>query len=273
MILRWLAWIIWLFFALVFMIFGNDFGTRTVFFASIIVPVSSIIITVVLATKIEVKIPDICLCDELIKFENMKFDCKNLFVGEEYKNIEIAETKYCGILEFKEIFLMDFFGLSKWKVRNFTRDKTLVLPRATYVEHSLNPQEIVSNESEHYSMYSPGNDPSETFAIREYAPADPLKSIHWKLSKKMDKLLVRELGLPIENNIFMKFETAETPEKLHENAVKLYSISLDLIKQNTPHALTWSDAETDELKHSPVNSESDLNSAMFSLFSTAGKMQ
>jgi hypothetical protein len=253
------------------MVFGNDFGTRAIFFASIIVPVSSIFITVILAKKIEVKIPEICHCDEQIKFENMRLDCKNLFIGEKYKNTEIAETKYCGILEFKEIFLMDFFGLSKWKMNNFPKNKTLVLPRITYVEHSLNPQEIVSYESENYSMYSPGNDPSETFAIREYAPADPLKSIHWKLSKKMDKLLVRELGLPIENNIFVKFEIAETPEKLHENAVKLYCISMDLIKKNTSHILTWSDANTDELKYYPINGENDLNPAMFSLFSTAGK--
>lgn len=41
-----------------------------------------------------------------------------------------------------------------------------------------------------------GNDPSETFDVRDYVPGDDVRSIHWKLSGKMDTLIVRQASDP-----------------------------------------------------------------------------
>ena len=52
-------------------------------------------------------------------------------------------------------------------------------------------------DSDRYSEKRRGNDPGEVRSIYEYQPGDPVRNIHWKLSEKVDKLLVKELGMPV----------------------------------------------------------------------------
>ena len=47
-------------------------------------------------------------------------------------------------------------------------------------------------ESFRYSGSRPGDDPGETFDIREYREGDSIRQIHWKLTGKMDRLIIRE---------------------------------------------------------------------------------
>ena len=46
-----------------------------------------------------------------------------------------------------------------------------------------------------------GNDPGEVRAIREYVPGDPVRNIHWKLSEKTDKLLVKGARQPYHGSV------------------------------------------------------------------------
>ena len=48
-----------------------------------------------------------------------------------------------------------------------------------------------------YSDKKAGNDPTEIFAIREYAPGDKIRNIHWKISAKMGQTMVKDYGLPL----------------------------------------------------------------------------
>ena len=52
----------------------------------------------------------------------------------------------------------------------------------------------------HSVMNKKGSDYSETFQLREYVPGDSIKQIHWKLSEKLDKLVVREASLPVQKS-------------------------------------------------------------------------
>ena len=47
-------------------------------------------------------------------------------------------------------------------------------------------------EGEQQTVSRRGNDPTEVFDLREYQNGDDVRSIHWKLSEKMDKLLIKE---------------------------------------------------------------------------------
>lgn len=38
----------------------------------------------------------------------------------------------------------------------------------------------------------PGDDPGETYDIREYRSGDSIRQIHWKLSGKLDDIMIRE---------------------------------------------------------------------------------
>ena len=54
-----------------------------------------------------------------------------------------------------------------------------------------------------YSPYTKGQDLSEVFGLREYEQGDDLRAIHWKLSEKIDRTVVREPSLPIDNSLLV----------------------------------------------------------------------
>ena len=50
------------------------------------------------------------------------------------------------------------------------------------------------------SQTKPGDDPTELFALRDWREGDRLSRIHWKLSQKLGRPLVKELGLPLSDH-------------------------------------------------------------------------
>lgn len=56
--------------------------------------------------------------------------------------------------------------------------------------------EVQSPDSDTSSPDRRGSDLTEPFRLREYAPGDSLRQIHWKLSSKLDRLVIREPGMP-----------------------------------------------------------------------------
>ena len=87
----------------------------------------------------------------------------------------------------------DSFGLFSRK-RICTAQAEVLLPPQTFpVSVCLDQAAEVLLDSESYSAQKAGNDPGETFRIREYVPGDPIRQIHWKLSEKMGTLMVRRV--------------------------------------------------------------------------------
>ena len=58
-----------------------------------------------------------------------------------------------------------------------------------------------------------GQDVSEIFDIRDYQDGDNLRAIHWKLSGKQDKLLVREFGEASSFDTLILFQIALTGQE------------------------------------------------------------
>ncbi len=76
------------------------------------------------------------------------------------------------------------------------------------VQLSFSDRSSVELDSDEYSMHHPGDDPSETFALREYVPGDRVRSIHWKLTEKTGEVIVRQLGLPVNNSILLLMDNS-----------------------------------------------------------------
>jgi len=84
------------------------------------------------------------------------------------------------------------------KVRDIKAQHIIsVLPDGDFSEavDDNTPDALADNDE--YSMTHPGSDTSEIYAIRPYIPGDPIRSIHWKLTEKLDKVMVREFGKPL----------------------------------------------------------------------------
>lgn len=119
---------------------------------------------------------------------------------------QLAET-HSGVVRLSCTSVREFdsFGLFSRK-RICTAQTEVLLPPQTFpVSVCLNQAAEVLLDSESYSAQKAGNDPGETFRIREYVPGDPIRQIHWKLSEKMGTLMVREFGLPAMNRLLLAF--------------------------------------------------------------------
>lgn len=104
-----------------------------------------------------------------------------------------VEVKVAGVR------VLDAFGLFARNLRWEVEATVLVLPDLRPKEWE--PNDAALSDGQGYSPQRAGSDPSETFQIRAYVPGDPIRQIHWKLSQKTGQLLVRELGLPVENRM------------------------------------------------------------------------
>lgn len=159
-----------------------------------------------------------------------------------------ADTARCGTLRLDaEAWTEDLFGL--WRSDGVecgtafvTVEPKLFLPAVALAENTT-----VVSAGEQYSQTRAGSDPSETFAIREYRPGDPIRQIHWKLSQKTETMMLRELGLPIVNqtllvyrNLLVAGETVP-PRDADAMAEVFLSISRALAGEGLAHTAAFAE--------------------------------
>ena len=130
---------------------------------------------------------------------------------------EKTETKWsvcsncCGAIRIsvQKLLVSDMLGLFLSEQKLNISDTMIVLPEMKTVEVQVGDSFTTDWESIQYSEQKKGDDPGETFGIREYQPGDSTKMIHWKISQKLGELYVKEPGLPVENAVLLFFETAK----------------------------------------------------------------
>ena len=187
--------------------------------------------------------------------------CRNLRTGENATQEavlsllpkETHEEKFrldcphCGsiCMEVTEVTVYDLFGLARRQKRVAARAEFSVLPVLFQPEIVLRDSAAALPDSDVYASDRPGSDPGETFAIREYVPGDALRKIHWKLSEKTDRLMVREFGLPVVNEVLLLLETVGSADAEAANAVTevFASVSRALLSQGCAHQVGWQGTE------------------------------
>lgn len=97
--------------------------------------------------------------------------------------------------------ICDYLGLLCIAKKIHKISTVIVMPKLPPIE-LIDKMVYVINEEDGvvYSQERPGDDQTEIFAIREYVQGDNIRKIHWKLSTKSDKLMVKDFGLPIKDN-------------------------------------------------------------------------
>ena len=190
----------------------------------------------------------------------------------------LLDSRYCGrvTVRAKEVRAFDWCCLFRFKVPE-TDGKfsgfALFLPEtfAPVVELAVGSAQDL--ESEEYSMLRPGFDPSETFALREYMPGDKLNKIHWKLSEKLDSLMIREAGLPIQSSILILWDTLSgeglpaSPEKADACAEAVISLSQALLAQEIRNRIIWQEMGKEQLHREDIGSQEELVAALGLLLS------
>lgn len=120
-------------------------------------------------------------------------------------------------------------------------------------------------ESDRHKDGRGGTDPGEVRDIREYIPGDPIKNIHWKLSSKTDKLLVRELGVPVTDQFLVILDNAAdvglNPDALDAIVSVFASILQSLCNDDMDFNACWTSPETGEPVLRRITCEEDLLAA------------
>lgn len=128
------------------------------------------------------------------------------------------------------------------------------------------PQE--AEDSGEVDSNRPGHSRPELFGVHEYVPGDPLRDIHWKLSARLDKMMVREYVRPISRDMELLILNGgggislAAADKLTDAA---FSLSLSLVQADIRHTLCW--CENGQAKAAPVQSEEDVFTAARTMLS------
>lgn len=138
-----------------------------------------------------------------------------------------------------------------------------VLPKMQ--EIGVHVTEAVRNfigDADVYDDFRAGDDHSELFQIRPFHNGDKIQSVHWKLSARLDELLVREDSLPKACPVvFLLQYTSEKQnraEKVNAYLVVLASISFSLMDSGCPHYAAWYSSRQGDVVRVRVDDEESL---------------
>lgn len=164
--------------------------------------------------------------------EQMEMTFTYLFDAEDCGNVRTSaeQAKY-----------QDLLGLWVFTCPVEISRETLVYPPEIRLNMELLKRPETKSFGEMYNQKK-GQDISEVSGLREYVPGDPMNSIHWKLSGKLDELIVREFGQPSNYNTLILYEMMKKcGEKEILNACNnavlalAVSLSMSMLERNLEH--------------------------------------
>lgn len=134
----------------------------------------------------------------------------------------------------------------------------------------LEPAELPNLSQFQYRSYhpKPGGGFSEIHDLREYRPGDSLHEIHWKLSAKTDKLIVREAEEPNRGLIVLSFDFSGSRAQLDSTLRQLLWLSGWLTDREVVHQIDWLDPDTLEPQTKQIRAPQDLQELLRALLQT-----
>ena len=154
------------------------------------------------------------------------------------------ENDQCGKIYYTadDFRCYDFLLLNVRQLRSKQLFQSVVYPATAHLKVQIRHHSMARILGESYEENKKGNDNNELFAIREYQEEDSPKSIHWKLTSKMDKLMVREFSQPsnfqtciLVDAAFFNHGQAVDKEQINDVYSMTYAVSDALIHQDLGH--------------------------------------
>lgn len=158
------------------------------------------------------------------------------------------EQAHCGGWELtpKRVWIQDYFGLFSLPVWRKQATTVCIRPKPVPMD---NPPDVLRYRAGAFRP-KPGGGYAEQHEMRLYRPGDQLRQVHWKLSAKSGKLVVREPMEPLRGKALVTLVLSGTPEELDSKLGKLLWLSRWLLEQEIPHTvqcLTGSGMQTLEI--------------------------
>lgn len=164
----------------------------------------------------------------------------------------------------KKVVVYDLLRIFHRNVKQESRGIVKVFPEIFMMENEIMIRHQELLDSDVFSKYKSGDDPSEVFDIREYKEGDKIHRIHWKLSSKRDCIMVKEYSLPIacSAGILVNMSiTGQESDKLSHYDILMAavgSISYHMIVNEQVHFIAWYETEKEEYHSEMIYNEEDL---------------
>lgn len=163
-------------------------------------------------------------------------------------------TEHCGELLCRATRgrVCDYLGLIRIPRRWPLETRTLVQPGEEQPEHlpGLAQLRMVSYRPK------PGGGFAERHELRDYRPGDSLRQVHWKLTAKTDKPIVREPQVPHRRSVVLTLDLAGSPEVLDGRLARAMYLSRWLLEQEIPHEVRWFSGQEERV--SAIQAPQDL---------------
>lgn len=180
---------------------------------------------------------------------------------KETQFLHMLRMDNCGCVRITVVHVKcyDLLGIFCWTKPGSAQQEILVYPAQLQLHTQLvrRPETILAGEL--YDQNRKGQDVSEVSGLRGYEEGDSLGSIHWKLSSKLDDLVVREFGYPSNYNILilydlMLFFGEKEISSQRNDAVLAFTsaLSRSMIERNLEHNV--GSAAGGEMQNFPVYS-------------------
>ena len=146
---------------------------------------------------------------------------------------DLLPTTHCGQLEISvhRPKCCDYLGLIGLPIRKRSTAAVLVRPHPV----ALKDPPDMSRYQINAWRPKPGGGFSENHELRLYRPGDNLRQVHWKLSAKTGKLIVREPMEAILSRTVLTMELRGEPEELDRKLGQLLWMSRYLLQCELPH--------------------------------------
>ena len=299
---RRIGWLLWLLFVACLYFFENNGGTRAVLISSVLLPSLSLGWAAYAARKArctltapqqaqkggQVEIAcGIALPRRMVGCVAVaELEIRNPLTGEAaYRKITVSgsgprgvalSAAHCGCLRVtaRQIVLTDWLELGCFPVRGTAECTVPVLPPLYPVRLEPAPQAAQAEDAAARAFPALSGSPESD--IRAYVPGDPVGQIHWKLSAKLDQLLVRE---PVRLRTVSRLLLLETtlpqpmPEQMDAAAEALLSVSRAMAEEGFPHSVCWADGSGRALQWMDIEGPQDagaLRDAVLRSASTLG---
>lgn len=169
----------------------------------------------------------------------------------------------------ENIRVYDSLGLFYAKKKRLPEKTVMIYPDMQEMEIYMEKPIETGGDGSRYSPNKTGFDASEIFAMREYVPGDEIRKIHWKLSSKIQKTMVRDFSLPLNYSVFLMVELNADDSELIDRRVELFvSLSRSLLENGINHNLAWYDGGEDEFHVRELDAFEDLEMASAQLLAS-----
>lgn len=149
------------------------------------------------------------------------FRVTHSLTGESHRMVsgELLPTEHCGLITCQSagFYVYDYLNLFRIRLHRMPDKQILVRPKTL----AMDPPKELDRFLARSWQPKYGGGFSEQHELRLYRPGDGMNQIHWKLSAKTGKLIIREPMVPRHGKILLTMDLSGTPAEMDRKLGKL----------------------------------------------------